>query len=68
MSMPGTSGAHLARNLRAKHPNLPVIYVSGYTSDLLAGQELLTQRAALVRKPFSYADLMKAIVEVTEDA
>ncbi|WP_342167389.1 PAS domain S-box protein [Methylobacterium sp. SD21] len=52
--MPGMNGVDLARELRRRRPDLPVVLTSGY-SEVLAEQG--THGFELLRKPYSVADL-----------
>ncbi len=65
--MPGLSGPELARQLRGFHPGLPAVFVSGYTDDNPTLRELRCQGAALVRKPFARADLLRAVAAALGD-
>ena len=58
--MPGMSGAELARRLRALQPELPVLYMSGYTDDVLRPAELAAPRTSFLAKPFHNAELVAA--------
>jgi PAS domain S-box-containing protein len=58
--MPEMSGPELAVKLRAKHPGLPVLYMSGYTDDVLSAHELAQAATAFLRKPFGNAELITA--------
>jgi CheY-like chemotaxis protein len=55
--MPGVSGSRLARHLRERRPELPMIFVSGYTADQLQRSDLSGPRNVLVNKPFSSTTL-----------
>ncbi len=55
--MPGLSGSALARELRQRRPDLPMIFVSGYTADQLQRSDLSGPRNVLVNKPFSSTTL-----------
>jgi PAS domain S-box-containing protein len=59
--MPELGGTELAQRLRTRHPDLRVLYVSGYTDDseLLAGG--MDERAAFLAKPFLPGDLVQAV-------
>jgi len=59
--MPEFGGAELSRRLRALHPNLRVLYVSGYTDDhkLLSGE--LDGGTLFLSKPFMPGDLVCAV-------
>jgi CheY-like chemotaxis protein len=58
--MPGMSGAELARRLRRLHPELPVLYMSGYTDDVVQPAELAEPRTSFLAKPFHNAELVAA--------
>jgi CheY-like chemotaxis protein len=58
--MPEMSGPELAVKLRAKRPSLPVLYMSGYTDDVLSAHELSQAATAFLRKPFGNAELITA--------
>jgi PAS domain S-box-containing protein len=58
--MPEMSGPELAVQLRSRHPHLPVLYMSGYTDDVLSTHELSQDATAFLRKPFGNAELVTA--------
>jgi PAS domain S-box-containing protein len=58
--MPEMSGPELAVKLRAQEPQLPVLYMSGYTDDVLSAHELSQAGTAFLRKPFGNAELIRA--------
>jgi two-component system, cell cycle sensor histidine kinase and response regulator CckA len=58
--MPEMSGPELAVKLRVMHPDLPVLYMSGYTDDVLSAHELSQDATAFLRKPFGNAELITA--------
>lgn len=58
--MPEMSGPELAVKLRVKQPQLPVLYMSGYTDDVLSTHELSQDATAFLRKPFGNAELIAA--------
>ena len=58
--MPEMSGPELAVKLRVKQPELPVLYMSGYTDDVLSTHELSQDATAFLRKPFGNAELITA--------
>jgi two-component system, cell cycle sensor histidine kinase and response regulator CckA len=66
--MPEFGGAELSRRLRAHHPKLRVLYVSGYTDDrkLLAGD--LEDGTLFLSKPFMPGDLVCAVSALLVDA
>lgn len=60
----GMSGVELARRIGSLRPALPVLLTSGYTAQQ-AIPELPTGEQALLKKPFSQADLSIAIRKMT---
>lgn len=59
---PGLRGTTLAGHARRLRPALPVLLMSGYSSELLAGEAVGGPGAPeLLRKPFSKAELAQAI-------
>jgi PAS domain S-box-containing protein len=58
--MPEMSGPQLAVKLRVKRPELPVLYMSGYTDDVLSAHELSRDATAFLRKPFGNSELVSA--------
>ncbi|NTW00017.1 MAG: PAS domain S-box protein [Oscillochloris sp.] len=61
MTMPSMSGQMLVERLRRTLPFLPVIYMSGYTSDTMVQHKGPEAGANYLQKPFSKADLAAAI-------
>jgi DNA-binding response OmpR family regulator len=54
--MPRMSGPELAERL-----SLPVVYMSGYTGDLIEQHELLQAGTAYIQKPFTAGDLKRKV-------
>ena len=59
MVMPHTTGAEFARQVAEWKPELPFIFMSGYTEDVVTASE--TGTAPLLRKPFTTETLAKAV-------
>jgi len=55
--MPGINGAVLARRLRETLPDVPVLYVSGYTDNAIAHRGVLDPGTPFLHKPFTLAAL-----------
>jgi PAS domain S-box-containing protein len=55
------SGPALVDRLNASHPNLKVVYMSGYTGELIAEREVLKRGIILLEKPFSRTALLNTI-------
>ncbi len=59
--MPGMSGRELAHSLLAINPKLKVLFMSGYTDELLTGQDNPPDSDNFLPKPFSPAQLLEKI-------
>jgi two-component system cell cycle sensor histidine kinase/response regulator CckA len=59
--MPAMTGPELAGALRTHHPDLPVLYMSGYTAASLGPQLNLDANSMLIEKPFTRSVLLGAI-------
>src|SRR5262249_34898563 len=53
VSMPGMSGFELVLAVRERARDLPVLLISGYADELVAGRDRANLRAAFLPKPFS---------------
>jgi FixJ family two-component response regulator len=59
--MPGRGGIELYGNLQKTHPNLRVLYLSGYSADHLSRGGLMDANIEVLSKPFSTAELASAV-------
>jgi CheY-like chemotaxis protein len=64
--MPQMSGRDLAERLKALQPSLRVLYISGYTDDMLAHHGVLESNVFLLQKPFAPDELAKKLREVLD--
>jgi two-component system, cell cycle sensor histidine kinase and response regulator CckA len=62
--MPGMNGCELAKRIWMKRPALPVLYMSGYTDQVLREQELALDDRTLLEKPFTATQLLGKVREV----
>ncbi len=60
----GLNGLELAQHLLVRRPQLKVIYMSGYTDDVLIDRSLFTPGFAFLQKPFNAAGLTGKLREV----
>jgi two-component system cell cycle sensor histidine kinase/response regulator CckA len=65
--MPEMNGRELADNLRTQHPSLRVLYMSGYTADIIADHSVLNQGISFIQKPFSSKGLVEKIRQTLEE-
>ncbi len=61
VAMPGMGGRELARRLRAEAPELPILFISGYTGDDVVERGLLAAGAPFLSKPFTPDALAAAV-------
>src|SRR2546429_367472 len=61
--MPGMSGHDLAKHLTALHANLRVLYMSGYTNNVIAEDGTLEERPSFLQKPFTPQVLTQRVRE-----
>lgn len=59
--MPEMNGRRLSETLSAGYPRMAVLFVSGYTADILGDQGLAAGEAALLEKPFKPAALLERV-------
>ena len=59
--MAGKGGHELARDLTELYPELRVLFMSGYSEDSAARRDILLRGSPFLQKPFSVADLAKAV-------
>ncbi len=62
--MPGMNGRELAATLTRRRPEIRVLFASGYTDNVLAGQDALAPGVTLLDKPFTPAELEAKVREV----
>jgi CheY-like chemotaxis protein len=64
--LPGRSGPEVAAEVKALLPGIQVIFISGYTDDLLARKGGLSPDEPLVQKPFTAETLARTIRQVLD--
>ena len=62
--MPQMGGEELAQNLRAIHPELKALFVSGYTAQAVVRGEALDEAVEFLQKPFTVTMLTQKVDEV----
>jgi CheY-like chemotaxis protein len=55
--MPGISGRQLAEKILIKRPKTKILYMTGYTDDMVVQHKVLEPGVQLLQKPFSKAEL-----------
>ena len=64
--MPGMSGNDMSKQLLAMKPDLPVLYMSGYTDDAIVQHGVLEPGINFIQKPFSPDALALKVREVLD--
>ncbi|MEJ2040833.1 MAG: ATP-binding protein, partial [Desulfosarcinaceae bacterium] len=65
--MPGMNGRDLADQLQVLFPDLKVLFMSGYTSDVIAHRGVLEEGVHFIAKPFSRQELAFKVREVLDN-
>ena len=64
--MPNMSGRELADRLKQMRPGMKVLFMSGYTDDIILRHGILEESAQFIEKPFSPEELARKIRSVLE--
>jgi two-component system, cell cycle sensor histidine kinase and response regulator CckA len=59
--MPELNGRELSDALADLHPNLPILFMSGYTGDDVLARSLLPETAPFIQKPFAPEELLSRV-------
>jgi len=65
--MPEMNGQDLAAQLKKARPELKCIFMSGYTADVIARNNVLAEGVHFIQKPFSIPDLATKMRQVLEE-
>jgi two-component system cell cycle sensor histidine kinase/response regulator CckA len=61
LMMPQMNGDELARRLRVKQPDLPVLYLTGFSDRLFSERKTLWEGEAFLEKPCTPKGLLEAV-------
>jgi two-component system, cell cycle sensor histidine kinase and response regulator CckA len=61
LMMPGMTGDELSRRIRTDAPDVPVLYLTGFTERLFAERKQLWEGEAFLEKPFTPLGLVEAV-------
>jgi PAS domain S-box-containing protein len=64
--MPKMSGLVMARNILSRRPDVPIIFMSGFSDDPLGALNMPHQKCVFLHKPFSVAALLGKIGQVID--
>lgn len=65
--MPEMNGKDLAVRLSAIRPSLKILFMSGYTADVIATKGVLDEGVSFIQKPFSLKELAVKVREVLSE-
>jgi PAS domain S-box-containing protein len=66
--MPEMNGRDLAGQLIRLYPEIKLLFMSGYTADVIAHQGVLDEGVAFIQKPFSMAEMTEKVRKVLDTA
>jgi len=64
--MPGMGGPGAAIRLAQLHPEMKVLYMSGYTDDVIVHHGVLDEGTHFLQKPFAAEDVLRKVREVLD--
>jgi PAS domain S-box-containing protein len=62
--MPGVNGRELADQLQVTHPDMPILFMSGYPGSEIDRRGLKVARASFIQKPFTPDALVAVVSEI----
>ena len=62
--MPETNGRDLAERLQSLYPSMKILFMSGYTADVIAHRGVLDEGVNFIQKSFSMKDLAVKVRQV----
>ncbi len=65
--MPRVNGKQLADQLRKSRPRVKVIFISGYTAEVLSQQGILDSDIHLIQKPFELDFMVKQVRKILDE-
>jgi two-component system cell cycle sensor histidine kinase/response regulator CckA len=65
--MPGMSGRQLAERILPNRPNMKIMYMTGYTDDMVVQHKVLEPGVQLLQKPFTKLDLAEKVRSILDE-
>jgi len=66
--MPGFSGIELGRRAKELRPGLPIVYMTGYSQEVISQQGALPEGSNFLQKPFTRRALLEAVAKTVDPA
>jgi DNA-binding NtrC family response regulator len=66
--MPEMNGRDLAEQITELYPGIRLLFMAGYTSNVIAHHGVLDAGVAFIQKPFSMADMTAKVRDVLDTA
>ena len=64
--MPKMNGLELSRHIQSIYPDIQILFMSGYTADVIAHQGILEDGVFYISKPFSKREIAVKVREVLD--
>ena len=64
--MPGMNGKILSEHLRLLRPDIKILFMSGYSADMMGLQIIKASKMPFIQKPFSTSQLLYKVREVID--
>ncbi len=61
VAMPGISGPDLVSRLQPRFPDTRILYMSGYTDDVIVHHGILDKGVSLLNKPLTVHELLQGV-------
>ena len=65
--MPGMSGRQLAERILSTRPEMKIMYMTGYTDDMVVQHKVLEPGVQLLQKPFTKLDLAEKVRSILDE-
>jgi len=66
--MPGMSGGEVARKIRLIHPEMPIIFMTGYDKEQVFPRQKNLAHCQVITKPFQFSALSQTMRELLDDS
>lgn len=62
--MPSKSGPEVVEKIKEKHPDIKVLFMSGYSGDFISKENVISKDINFIKKPFNQFDLLSKVRQV----